>query len=228
MVVANDAMQKKLNTLKALTDKKMKSQFYEDNPDVIDFYKQKDDYDRYKRKAMGYPLYDKYPTPKPEVQKVMDFYNNLPKGDGPAKKDGTASSPKRSAWIKAHPNEWGAMTDYYNIKSQYDLAQAGANAVYEGEGFNEDDYKDILSLARSSGGSGGSGGFTPYKKNKPGFDSNGNLSIGSQYKYNLSSSVGGKAPAAAKAPRNSAKLGKVQLKSVAIGKPKVSIKKSRV
>ena len=55
------------------------------------------------------------------------------------------------------------MTNYFNIKAQYDLAQSGSLAVYEGIGFNEDDYKDIQSLAGSSGGSGFGFGFGDRK-----------------------------------------------------------------
>lgn len=218
MVIADDKMQKKLDTLNKLGDKKMKSQFYQDNPDVLDFYKSKDEYDRYKRKAMGFPLYDKYPEPAPEVQKIMNAYNALPKGDGPAKKDGTKSSPARSAWIKGNQEAWSKLTDYYNIKSQYDLAKAGSNAVYEGEGFNADDYKDIQSLAKSSGGS-GSGGFGGGgAKSDP---------TANAYEYAVSLKAGGKAASANVAkPKVAAKTKSAG--KVALSKPKVSSKKSMV
>lgn len=226
LVIADDNMQKKLTTLNSLTDKKMKSKFYEDNPDVIDFYKQKDEYDRYKRKAMGFPLYDKYPEPSPETQKVMDFYNKLPKGDGPAKKDGTASSPTRSNWIKSHPNEWASLTDYYNVKAQYDLAQAGSNAVYEGEGFNADDYKDMQSIVNAGGG--GSSGSSWKNYGGGGGGGKANDPTLNAYKYAISLKAGGSAP---KAITSKAKVGALKKSKVGVKgatKPKVTMKKSLV
>lgn len=154
---ASAPIKTKLTQLEGIEDKKQRALFYENNPDVLDFFTQQEDYQRAKRSFMGLPLFDQYPKPSEKVQKYLDVYNKLPKDNGPLKRDGTPSSPQRSAWIKSHPKEWEQMTDYFNIKSQYDLAQAGSLAVYEGIGFNEDDYKDILSLAKSSGG--GYGGF---------------------------------------------------------------------
>lgn len=160
---ASPSIKAKLELLDGL-DKTAKAKFYAENPDVLDFFSKQEDYTRVKRDFMGLPQFDRYPKPSADVQKLLDVYSKLPKDNGPLKRDGTPSSPQRSAWIKAHPKEWEQMTDYFNIKAQYDLAQAGSLAVYEGIGFNEDDYKDISNLARAGDGGGGGGfgfGFGP-------------------------------------------------------------------
>lgn len=162
MPIADEVIKQKLDSLNTITDPATRAKFYSANPDVLDFFADQDTYQRAKRAFMGLPQLDPYPEAPKDVQKVLDQYSSLPKGEGPGGK-----SPTRSAWIKSHPSEWAKMTEYFNIKSQYDLAQAGSLAVYEGIGFDKDDYKDILSLAQGGGksfgsGGGGGGGFNPY------------------------------------------------------------------
>lgn len=205
---ATGTLKTKLDQLGSITDKAQRSQFYAENPDVLDHFSKQDDYERAKRVFMGLPMFDPYPSAPPEVQSLLSAYSKLPKGEGP-----NGKSPTRSAWIKSHPNEWAKMTDYFNVKSQYDLAQSGSLAVYENLGFNEDDYKDIQSLARGGGG----GGFTPFKKSDP---------TANKYEYALKPSSGGfnSAKVSFKA-RSGANVSSKRAKAT---KPKVSFKKSRV
>jgi hypothetical protein len=158
---ADKTLQAKLDSLKTITDKAQRAAFYESNPEVTDFYKKVDDYQRVKRGFLGLPQFDRYPTPSPEVQKTMDAYNALPKGNGPPKKDGTASSPNRSAWIKAHPKEFATLTDQWTKQDIYKLQEEGSLAVYEGLDFTEDGIKSITDIAKALGVSGGGkGGYS--------------------------------------------------------------------
>ena len=146
---ASSGIQFKLDQIKGIKDKKQRAQFYEDNPEVNDFYRQVEDYQRVKRDFMGLPQFDRYPTPTPEVQKILDTYNALPSENGPPKKDGTPSSPQRSAWIKAHPNEFAKMTDQWTKQDFFRLQQEGSLAVYEGLNFTEEGIKSLTDIAKS-------------------------------------------------------------------------------
>ncbi len=128
---ADKKLQAKIDALNKMP-KESKYQFTKDNPDIADYFASQDAYQRYKRSVMGLPQFDAYPKASPEVQKLMDTYNALPKGNGPAKKDGTASSPDRSAWIKANPEKWALMTDQWLKQNIYNLQGEAALAVYEG------------------------------------------------------------------------------------------------
>lgn len=128
---ADKQLQAKIDALSKMP-KESKAQFTKDNPDIADYFASQDAYQRYKRSVMGLPQFDAYPKASPEVQKLMDTYNALPKGNGPAKKDGTASSPDRSAWIKANPEAWSLMTEQWLKQNIYNLQGEAALAVYEG------------------------------------------------------------------------------------------------
>jgi hypothetical protein len=159
---ADKNLQAKLDQIKGITDKAQRAQFYADNPDVNDFYGKVENYQRVKRDFLGLPQFDRYPTASPEVQKVMDTYNSLPKADGPAKKDGTPSSPARSAWIKSHPKEWAALTDQWTKQDFYKLQEEGSLAVYEGLDFTPEGIKSIQDIAKALGVNGGGGYSNPY------------------------------------------------------------------
>lgn len=135
---ATPQLQTKLDQVSKITDKKQKAQYYADNPDITDYYKQTEDYQRTKRAFLGLPQFDRYPTASKEVQGYMDTYNALPKGNGPLKKDGTPSSPDRSAWIKSHPNEWAALTEQWAKQDIFNTQKEGAEAVYEGIDMEQD------------------------------------------------------------------------------------------
>lgn len=151
--------QAKLSKLDELTSEN-RGQFYKDNPDVIDFFKKHDNYIRQLRAERGLPQFDKYPVASPELQKIIDEYSSLPKNEGHVKRDGTRASDKRSAWIKAHPSEWAAMTEQFSKQALYNLQNDAARAIYEDEDLSEKGIKSIQSLAKSLGMSGGSGGLS--------------------------------------------------------------------
>jgi adenylate kinase family enzyme len=166
---ATPELQAKMDS-SAKMDSKTKRQFYVDNPDVSDFLAQQGAYQRIKRDYMGLPQFDEYPKPDDATQKVMDEYNKLPKGNGPPKRDGTPSSPNRSAWIKSHPNEWAAMSGAFDKIAAWTAAEEGSLAVYEG--LNAEGELDGTPLTDNGGGGGGSFGFggKTYQ-----YDANGNI-----------------------------------------------------
>ena len=135
--VATPETQKKLDELSKITDFAQKAQFYNDNPEVTDYFARQEEYQRFKDASQGLPLLDPYPTPSPEVKAIMDVYNSIPKNNGPLKRDGTASSPDRSAWIKANPQKFALLTDQWNKQTLYQLAKEGAMAQYEGVDFSK-------------------------------------------------------------------------------------------
>jgi len=160
---ADKNLQGKINALSAMP-KEGKAQFMKDNPDIADYFAAQDAYQRYKRSIMGPPQFDKYPTASPEVQKAMDEYNSLPKGNGPVSKTtGKTTSPDRSAWIKSHPNEWAAMTEQWYKQNLYNLQGDAALAVYEGIDIPQETL-DKFGQGTSSGYSNGYGRFG-YNKN---------------------------------------------------------------
>ena len=128
---ASKELQAKIDKANKLTGTE-KTQYYADNTDITEYFKQQDDYQRIKRGFMALPQFDRYPTPTPEVQNLIKQYNDLPKNNGPLKKDGTPSSPQRSDWIKSHPQEWASMSEQFNKQTIYNLQREAAQAVYEG------------------------------------------------------------------------------------------------
>jgi hypothetical protein len=148
--------QAKMDQLKTSTPEQ-RAELYANNPDITQFYADQETYERAKRAFMGLPQFDRYPTPSPEVQAMQDEYNALPSKNGPPKRDGTPSSPNRSAWIKANPDKWAQMTEQWTKQDIYNLQKEGAVAVYEGIDFTEDGIKSIQDIAKATGGS--SGGF---------------------------------------------------------------------
>jgi hypothetical protein len=147
---ASKELQTKIDRLKTLNGE-AKAQFYADNPDVTEYYQKTENYQRAKRSFLGLPQFDRYPKASPEVQQWMNEFNALPKNNGKLKKDGTLSSPARSAWIKANQDKWNQMTAFWSSLDTYKLQEAGAKAVYEGIDFTEDDLKSIQDLAKSMG-----------------------------------------------------------------------------
>jgi len=147
--------------------KETKYQFMKDNPEIADYFASQDAYQRYKRNVMGLPQFDQYPTAPPEVQKAMDAYNSLPKGNGPVgKTTGKPTSPDRSAWIKSHPGEWAAMTEQWYKQNIYNLQGDAALAVYEGIELDKDALANIDSISKYQQQAGGTGssGYSGYSK----------------------------------------------------------------
>lgn len=155
---ADEALQAKLDEYSKM-DGKTKHQYTVDNPEIADYFTAQNDYKRAKRAFLGLPQFDNYPKPSADVQKIMDAYNKLPKGNGPKKRDGTNSSPDRSAWIKAHPKEWAAMQDAFDKIAAWNAADEGALAVYEG--LNAEGNPDGTPL--KDGGAGTGNQFLPFQ-----------------------------------------------------------------
>lgn len=137
-----------------LEDSAMKRNFLKENPEVGAQFAKQEQYNRAIRAAKDLPQYDKYPEASPEVQRLNDLYSNLPKGEGKVKRDGTRSSPTRSAWIKSHPKEFALLTDHWNKTSQWTLQNEAEMANFEGEEMSEKGIKAISSIGGGSGGGG--------------------------------------------------------------------------
>lgn len=173
-VTPSPEMEQKLAALEQITDGAARAQFYEENPDVTEYFSDINSYQRAKREFLGLPQFDDYPQASEDVQSWMDEYNELPSKNGPLKRDGTPSSPDRSAWIKANPDKWAQMTEYWTALDFYNLQKEGALAVYEGIDFTEDGLKSIQDISKyldgqSGGGYGsgygygyGGGNYEPY------------------------------------------------------------------
>lgn len=142
-----------------------------------------------------------YPTAPPAIQRVMDQFNNLPKGTG-----------ARSQWIRNNPQAFAAMKDQWAKKDHWENQQRIGRGLAATEGAEgvANGFQNS-----SSGGSGfASGGGGNYQKN-----------AGSAYKYAVRLNAGG---SVAK-PKVTAK-GLKSVRSVARAntQPKVSLKKSLV
>lgn len=173
-----------LDRYNQIEDSTEKRKFLEANPEVADYFTEQNNYTRVKRAFMGLPQFDKYPAPSDEVQKLMDEYNALPKGDGPLKSDGTPSSPTRSNWIKNNQAKWNKIQEQFAKINIYNLQKAGALGVYEGLGFSNDDFETIGRLndyIESQGGGGGGYG---------GYGSGGRKTLKAKYSPNIKSSLG--------------------------------------
>lgn len=141
-----------------IKDPKMKRDFLDRNPEVTEQMAKEEQYSRAVRAAKNLPQYDQFPQASPKVQKLIDTYSALPKGEANGK------SRIRSAWIKAHPNEWQQMTDQFSKQAQYNLQRDASLASFEGVDMTDKGIKAIKDLAKSLGMSDSSGGFGGYKR----------------------------------------------------------------
>lgn len=82
-----------------------------------------------------------YPDTPPEIQRVMDTYNAIPKGTG-----------ARSSWIKANPAAWNAMQQQFAKVDNWQNIQRGKRGLDFTEG-----QAGVQAGYGSSGGSGGYG-----------------------------------------------------------------------
>ena len=80
-VYASKEISKKLQKASKLEGKE-KGEFYANNPDIFDYFAEKEEYDRAKRAFMKLPQFDKYPKPDKQTKEIQDFYNSLPKNEG--------------------------------------------------------------------------------------------------------------------------------------------------
>lgn len=195
----------------ALSDAAQKSQYLQDHPEITDYFTAHDNFIRAGRAKQGLPQYDNYPSPDAATQRLMDTYNALPKAEANGK------SKIRSAWIKAHPDEWAQMTAQFSKQAQYGLQNDAQRAAYQGEDFSAKGIKDIVSLASDLGVSGGSSGSSfKFGSSGPSQD---------PYKYAVSLTAGG---SGGKKPRVSVKGAAKKIAKKTVSQPKVSIKKSVV
>lgn len=195
-----------------LTDSKARAQMMENNPELADQFAKEEQYARAVRAAKNLPQYDKYPQATPQVQKLIDEYSALPS------KESGGKSRIRSAWIKSHPKEWALMSDQFSKQAQYNLQQDASLASFEGRDLTEKGIKAISSLARDLGMStgGGYGG---------GYSGGGGSSSSNPYQYAVSLKAG---KVSLKGKAAQPKKAKATAKRYAVGKPKVTTKKSSV
>lgn len=161
-----------------LSDSKERAAFIRDNPDVQKQLDAQVDYNNKMRVAQGYGALDTFPSATPQVQKIIDTYNAIPKGGG--KRGG---NKYRSQWIQAHPKEYAAMQQYFTQVSLYGLEKDAGQAQYQDTGFSQKGLKDIYSLGQydigkqtdangntfyalggNTDSSSGSGGYGSYAK----------------------------------------------------------------
>lgn len=126
-----------------ITDSKQRSAFLQNNPDVQKQLDAQVEYNNKMRVAQGYGALDTFPTASPQVQKVIDAYNSIPKGGG--KKGGNLY---RSQWIQSHPQEYAAMSKYFTQASLYGLEKDASQAQFKDTGFTSKGLGDIVNLAK--------------------------------------------------------------------------------
>jgi len=159
----------------AITDSTQRAQFLQEHPEVQTQLDAQVDYNNKMREATGYSALDKFPTASPDVQKVINEYNAVPKGGG-----SKGGNKYRSQWITNNPVAYKAMSDYYTQASLYGLQKEAGQAQFADSGASQKFLKDAYSLGQydivknpdgtyalgssysssgsSSGGSGGSKG----------------------------------------------------------------------
>lgn len=227
-----------------ITDSAQRAKFLQDHPEVQTQLDAQVDYNNKMREAQGYSALDKFPTASPDVQKIINEYNSVPKGGG--KKGGNLY---RSQWITSHPDQYKAMSDYYTQASLYGLQKEAGQAQFADSGASQKLLKDAYNLGKydivknadgtyslgSSYSSGGSGGYSGSKYisrtaaelqnpfyNAIDISTGGKPKIGKAQKPKVSNTTGG---------GFKVKKAGFQPKSVAAVKPakmKVNLKKSRV
>lgn len=151
-------LKEKMDKFYSFTDSKERGAYMAENPEIADQFRKIEDYVREKRADKNLPQFDRYPRTPDSLKPVMDEYNALPKDNGPLKRDGTPSSPARSAWIKANPGKFEQLTDQWGKVSLWSLQNGLSESVFEGIDPDESDIKSIQSIAKSLGMSTGSGG----------------------------------------------------------------------
>lgn len=211
---ASARTQNLLNQYGTITDGTEKADFLNAHPDVSEFFEQSDNYQRTKRDALQLPQFDRYPKPSGALQAKLDVYNSLPKHDG--KRGGNAS---RYKYIQANPE----IADYFNAVSLYALGKDAELAQFEGEDWSDKTKEKLDGSSSSSSSSGFSYGY--------GYGSRGGHNGGSYNPFaNTYDNVvkfSGKTKSATVTPHLS-ELPKPKVSAKGSGKPKVTVKKSKV
>jgi len=168
-----------------LPDSKTRAEFIAANPDLQQQLDKQVEYTNQIRQGQGYSALDTFPKADPGVQKIIDTYNALPKGDGP--KGGNAT---RSRWIQNNPVAYDAMNKYFLQTALYGAQQSLGQAQYKDTGVSQQGLKDLYNLGQ-------------YDIGKQ-TDANGNTIYtlgGAQSKYGNSAKSNGAKLALAKVPK---------------------------
>lgn len=158
------------------------SDLINNNHEIVDAFAQVSDWTNKMRKAEGAPQLKGNIQATPEVQKIIDTYNNLPKNDGPK-----GGNKTRSAWINANPDAYSKMQQYYTQTSLQSLVKNAALDQFQGADANQQLLKSIYNLGQydvgkntdgtfalnpTSSSSSSSSSYTPYSSSKKsGYDS---------------------------------------------------------
>ena len=123
-----------------------RTQFLADHPDLSTYLKENDTYNRNYDVIKNYPITDPYPEPDKETQQYLNEYNAA----GPRATEGR-KAVERSAWIKANPQKWAKVQDYFAQSAMWSLTNELALSVFEGIDPTEKAYKNIANIAKSLG-----------------------------------------------------------------------------
>lgn len=212
-----------------IDDPQEKSQYYMDHPELTNIDQRYGKYINAIRDNQGAPPLPAPPQPPPGVEDIIAQYNALPKNDGPK-----GGSKTRSLWIKAHPDAWAQVTNFYTRSSLYNLVKQAAAEQLNGDAAgNQKLLKAAYSLGQfdiaknsdgtyslGTGGSSGSSGSS--SKN---FSYNNKPSTFNQNRATIKLSSGGKVSTPTlSVPKGKAKVAKKSGPS----KPKVALKSLRV
>jgi hypothetical protein len=127
-------------------DVNLKSQLLQDHgPELSKAWNQIADWTNAMRKAEGAPQLLSYPEASPDVQKILNTYDSLPKSKSAGNTDSNTNGA-RAAWIKAHPSEYAQMTGYLAQASMSSLIQNAALAQFQGSTPSQKLLKDIKSV----------------------------------------------------------------------------------
>lgn len=89
-----------------------------------------------------------YPEAKGEVKKLSDFYNSLPKGNGPR-----GTSPSRSAWIRNNPAQFAKLKDQWAKQDAWENTERSKYglAATEGDAGVKNGFKKAYTSSKGKG-----------------------------------------------------------------------------
>lgn len=143
-----------------------------------------------------------YPATSPDLQKVMDGYNSLPKGTG-----------ARSSWIKANPGQWKAMQDQFAAIDNWQNVARGKRGL---------DYTEGDVGAAAGYQTGGSTGYSRFG----GGSAKGRVKVFTPGNYTKKYTVGG--GNVTKGFKGGTSKATVKVKSKAPSTGKVSVKTAKI
>lgn len=122
------AVQAAMDAYGKIGNSAQKAAFLKAHPEVTDAFAQSTDWTNKIRGIEGAPELKGVDKPSPEVQKIMDTYNAIPKGGG-----SKGGNLYRSQWITSHPNEYSAMSNFLAGTSMNSLLKNSVESVYAGQ-----------------------------------------------------------------------------------------------